>query len=94
MIDNFDDYPSVPIGSGNPYWCCALCGKSAPQLFRHLEAHNSWCLYRKVKEAIIADDKDLMLDLVIDLMGRNDCYSLGIELRDKLGLKEADDEDV
>jgi hypothetical protein len=43
------DYPSRPIGGGNPYHCCVFCLRSAPDINGRLERHESHCLYRRVK---------------------------------------------
>lgn len=37
------DYPSVPIGGDNPYYCCADCGVSDPEINGRLEGHRSFC---------------------------------------------------
>ena len=39
----YSDYPTVPIGGGNPYYCCASCGRSAPQINGSLDGHNDNC---------------------------------------------------
>jgi hypothetical protein len=86
MVNMFADYPSRPIGGGNPYHCCVFCERSAPQLFGHLERHGSYCLYRRTKEAVIAGNKDEMLDLYVEMEDRDNCYALRIELEKELGL--------
>ena len=49
------DYPTEPIGDGNPYWCCSLCGRSVPVINGQIKNHAEWCEYRKEKEAARAD---------------------------------------
>jgi hypothetical protein len=44
------DYVSVPIGGGNPYYCCADCGISDPQINGRIKGHAEWCKYRIRKE--------------------------------------------
>lgn len=44
------DYPSEPIGGGNPYYCCVSCGISDPQINGRLEGHLEWYEYRIKKE--------------------------------------------
>lgn len=41
-----DDYPSVPIGGGNPYQKCAACGVSAPEINGDLSGHSRDCSWR------------------------------------------------
>lgn len=91
-IDMFADYPSKPIGDGNPYHCCVFCERSAPQLFGNLERHESYCFYRRVKEAVIAWNKDEMLDLYVEMKDRDNCYALRIELYKELGLTDSDED--
>ncbi len=37
------DYPSVKIGKGNPYYKCAACGVSDPEINGRLEGHRNDC---------------------------------------------------
>lgn len=53
----YSDYPTEPIGGGNPYYRCAHCGRSDPEINGSLEKHLSWCEYRLAKEAEIAQAK-------------------------------------
>lgn len=93
MTDNmFSDYPSRKIGGGNPYHCCIFCERSAPQLFGHLERHESYCLYRKAKEAMISGNKSEMLDVFLDIEDREDCYVLRTELYNQLRGEASNDE--
>lgn len=34
----YSDYPSKPIGKPNPYYCCAICGVSDPEINGQLES--------------------------------------------------------
>ena len=45
-----DDYPTEPIGGGNPYYRCAHCKRSVPEINGNLQKHESWCPYRLMKE--------------------------------------------
>ena len=49
----YSDYPSKPIGGGNPYYCCSFCGISDPQINGDLEGHAEHCEYRISKLAAI-----------------------------------------
>lgn len=40
------DYPSEPIGGGNPYYRCVSCKVSAPQINGKLENYLSCCEFR------------------------------------------------
>src|SRR5687768_4653690 len=40
-----DDYPREPIGGGNPYWRCKLCGRSTPEI--STSGHLSHCTWDK-----------------------------------------------
>lgn len=48
----FHDYPTEPIGGGNPYHRCIYCHVSDPQINGKLENHYNFCKYRlrKAKE--------------------------------------------
>jgi hypothetical protein len=37
------DYPSEPIGEGNPYYQCCSCGASDPQINGTLSGHKGGC---------------------------------------------------
>jgi len=51
MTDEYySDYPTRPIGGGNPYYCCAHCGRSDPEINGRLEGHAPDCEYRLEKE--------------------------------------------
>lgn len=52
----YTDYPTKPIGGGNPYHCCSYCGVSDPAINGELNGHHSYCEYRIQKE------KELYLD--------------------------------
>lgn len=40
------DYPSDAIGGGNPYYCCAHCKRSDPEINGRIEGHIKDCDYR------------------------------------------------
>lgn len=66
------DYPSVPIGKGNPYYCCAYCKTPDPEINGILENHPTWCLYRKMKEYQIENDwVKYLLKMIIDSLPQN-----------------------
>ena len=44
------DYPTEPIGGGNPYHRCKLCAKSVPAINGRIEGHLKDCAYRLFKE--------------------------------------------
>ena len=44
------DYPTEPIGGGNPYYQCVHCKRSVPEINGDLKKHESWCAYRRKKE--------------------------------------------
>ena len=51
MTDHYyTDYPKEPIGGDNPYYRCAHCKISDPQINGQLNKHTTWCEYRKQKE--------------------------------------------
>ena len=56
-MEYYDDYPSEPIGGGNPYYCCSSCGISDPQINGRLEGHSKYCEWRIRKEASIKMNK-------------------------------------
>jgi hypothetical protein len=52
----YSDYDSKPIGRSNPYYCCASCGLSDPQINGTLSNHYEWCEYRLRLEALGCTD--------------------------------------
>lgn len=63
----YNDYPTEPIGYGNPYYRCAYCKVSDPVINGALDRHGESCEYRKSKEASGAPLSAGRLDL--DLLG-------------------------
>lgn len=47
----YSDYPTEPIGGSNPYYMCAHCGVSVPEINGSLYKHREWCEYRQSKES-------------------------------------------
>jgi len=46
----YDDYPKKPMGKPNPYYGCAYCGVSDPQINGDIYNHHEDCEYRIIKE--------------------------------------------
>lgn len=46
----FADYPKKPKGNKNPYYACAYCGITDPQINGVIKNHSSSCEYRLFKE--------------------------------------------
>ena len=44
------DYPKKPMSGGNPYYACAYCGITDPQINGQVKNHASSCEYRLFKE--------------------------------------------
>jgi len=44
------DFPTEPIGGGNPYYCCKYCKRSVPEINGQLNEHHVWCEYRIIQE--------------------------------------------
>lgn len=44
------DFPTEPIGDGNPYHRCSFCKKSVPEINGELKKHSVSCTYRIKKE--------------------------------------------
>ena len=44
------DYPSEPIGGGNPYHRCSSCGRSAPEINGRLSGHYDNCQWAEEKK--------------------------------------------
>lgn len=61
----FCDYPTRPIGGGNPYYCCRSCGRSDPEINGQLSGHGFNCLWAIEKYgelmSIIMGTKDIDL---------------------------------
>jgi hypothetical protein len=51
-------YPTKPIGGSNPYYCCAHCGISDPQINGELNNHADTCVYRQQKQGYVLDGND------------------------------------
>jgi hypothetical protein len=47
------DYPSEPIGGGNPYYRCKHCKRSAPEINGDVYGHYEWCAWRKEQERTV-----------------------------------------
>lgn len=58
MMKFYNDYPTKPIGGGNPYQMCASCGMSVPAINGFLENHTEWCEYRKAK--LVEEELELL----------------------------------
>lgn len=63
----YSDYPNEPIGRGNPYYRCSLCGISDPQINGKIENHRPECLYRQAKEAMLSSNFGAMEAVLEDL---------------------------
>ena len=51
MGEYHSDYPTVPTeDSNNPYYMCAHCGRTDPQINGEIKNHAEWCEYRIKKE--------------------------------------------
>lgn len=50
------DYPSEPIGGGNPYYRCTHCKRSAPEINGAVDGHYEWCLWRQQQKGIGAHE--------------------------------------
>lgn len=48
--EHCDDYPTEPIGKGNPYYRCCYCKISVPEINGYLKRHSEYCEYRLRKE--------------------------------------------
>ena len=77
------DYPTRPIGGGNPYHCCSMCGRSDPSINGRIEGHAVDCLYRRAKEAVASGDAELIAllreevwDLVLVKRGATEVLNL------------------
>lgn len=56
----YRDYPTRPMGGGNPYYCCASCGVTDPQINGTLEGHRSDCEWAKQKKIELGISSDLV----------------------------------
>jgi len=57
----FTDYPTEPIGGGNPYSRCVYCKISVPQINGDLEKHDYDCQYRIAKEKKLELGKNIII---------------------------------
>lgn len=49
VMKYYNDYPTEPIGKGNPYHCCSYCKVPDPSINGDLENHLECCEYRRIK---------------------------------------------
>jgi len=56
----YTEYPTEPIGGGNPYHKCSKCGKSVPGINGRLAGHEEWCEWRKKIELKVETTKKLL----------------------------------
>lgn len=61
------DYPSEPIGGGNPYHRCVHCKRSTPEINGELAGHEAWCEYRLKHETTAVDPEPLLEPAFNDL---------------------------
>jgi hypothetical protein len=54
----YTDYPTKPIGGGNPYHQCIYCDRSVPAINGRLDRHIEFCIFRKDMEAKGFKDED------------------------------------
>jgi len=54
MEDYRSDFPTEPIGGGNPYYKCSYCGISVPEINGELTGHDEDCEWRKKEEEKIS----------------------------------------
>jgi hypothetical protein len=78
------DYPTAPIGDGNPYWACVYCGRSDPQINGELSGHSEHCEWRKTEEAKLLSSCAANKDCGRILSGTGyECAGCGTDLRDR-----------
>lgn len=56
------DYPKRKIGKNNPYWMCADCEVSDPEINGEIGNHRPECRWRKEQESHISTDE--LLDFI------------------------------
>jgi hypothetical protein len=54
------DFQTVPIGGDNPYYKCAHCGRSEPEINGNLYNHYSDCSFRLKRERDLLDDDEFV----------------------------------
>lgn len=64
------DYPSKPIGGGNPYYECSFCEISDPQINGQLKTHSKDCEYRIAMEALESEDFEKIKNVLETLIVR------------------------
>jgi hypothetical protein len=60
------DYPTKKAyGSGNPYYACAACGRTDPDINGRLEGHEETCAWRleQTKDARLIQIRAIALEL-------------------------------
>lgn len=77
----YDDYPTEPIGDGNPYHMCSYCHIPVPGINGILENHSEYCKYRKLieKDKEIEWLKFLIKSIMVDLPSNRDWLNPDIE---------------
>jgi hypothetical protein len=61
----YADYPTEPIGRGNPYSRCSYCKVPQPEINGDLKNHLEHCEYRRIKEL---EEEVELLKLEIQVM--------------------------
>jgi hypothetical protein len=56
MTTYYTDYPKKKMPDPNPYYCCACCSVTDPQINGRLDRHREFCEYRA--KMVIAGFKD------------------------------------
>jgi len=67
----YDDYPKQKIGKGNPYYCCADCGVSAPEINGRISGHRYYCRWRKQMENGLIENHEVFKRLKFTEMEKN-----------------------
>jgi len=54
----YTDYPKKKMPDPSPYYCCACCGTSDPEINGRLDKHKTFCEYRAKMEIMGCTDTD------------------------------------
>ena len=80
----YDDFPTEPIGGGNPYHRCKYCKLSVPEINYRLNGHRKNCEYLKIKSnEAIKEDTISFIELIIPKLNEDES-DIAYELLGKL----------
>ena len=78
---HYNNYPTEPIGNGNPYHMCSYCHIPVPQINGRLVNHSQTCEHRQLieKDEEIEWLRYLLRSVIMDLPSNKDWLNPDLE---------------